>query len=638
TAQAQADQHYQNTRHLLPPTSGTTDLHTFPFFADLSRRALQLLDSAEPAPVPGGLDPRGVRYFTSNRDGEIYGGQVLDAPRHPHGFTNLPQDQQEAVYAYTKNSVPYNWMLRATGIQDKLNILRRLTSSRGPGWPLYELAGPAYPRKPTLADIANASLGALSPEQQKLVLKIRQSTDPAGELARFTDREARPAEVLVNSFGTFPTLNEIEQRLGLIDRALDHPLPEPILVHRALQEVDFMQDFGREAVRSLEGTVQTEPGYLSASLGTEAGPEIARGWSFRLHLTLPAGSRGLWIGKHSAFPEQREILQPRGLQYLITRVVERPDRKVHIHAEALPPNEAQPRQELGLGDQDLRRWLRPTPHWTAPAAPENADTGTGMPRGLRLPDHRSALRRAPRLLPEPATAWLRQPLAHYTETYRDLVDSGLLGDSVPPNQREALVSLIHRLDLAFVHTRVSRPLILHSGVDIGFLDRVVRGARPAQLVGTVHTEPGFLSASLFPIAPEDHPVELILLVPTKFPALRLGDITALLPRDTSLLIHDIHHRSGDGPATPAWTVQAEIVPTGWRPGLHWRARPIAPLRSTSAEPSAVEGDGRTSTGGPSGTAPRDGAGEARHEDRPVRGDGWVRLPDGTRRWGRYGAA
>ncbi|MFV2199155.1 ADP-ribosyltransferase, partial [Nocardiopsis sp. LOL_012] len=509
---------------------------------------------------PGALDPRGVRYFTSDRDGEIYGEQVLDAPRHPHGFTNLPQDQQEAVHAYTNSAVPYNGVLRAAGIQAKLEHLRELfLFNRGKNWPLYELAGPAYPSKPTLDDIANAAarLDTLSPEQRDLVQRIMESEDPDRELARFI-RKPDIAELLVNSFGTFPTLNDIEQRLDLIDRALDHPLPEPILVHRALEEVDFMQGLDREAVRSLEGTVQTEPGYLSASLGTASS---ITGRRFQLRLTLPAGSRGLWVGDHGAFPEQREIIQPRGLQYLITRVVERPDQKVHIHAEALPPSQTQPRQELDLGNQDLRRWLRTAPR-TGPEHWQNA--GNGM-KGIRLgPDHETALEKARTLMPEPADPGHRQAVADYTGTYRDLIDSALLGRSVPPDQREALVSLVYRLDAAFTGTGSRFSFIAHAGAGDDFLRRLNPGTDPDQLVGTVHTEPGFLSASLHNAAPENHPVELILRVPMDHPVLHTGGTTVLLPRGTSLLIHDIHHRSGDGPATPAWTVQAEIVPTGWR--------------------------------------------------------------------------
>ncbi|MFV2199222.1 ADP-ribosyltransferase, partial [Nocardiopsis sp. LOL_012] len=62
---------------------------------------------------------------------------------------------------------------------------------------------------------------------------------------------------------------------------------------------------------------QTEPGYLSTSLGLTPGWKKA---GFTLLLTVPAGTPSHWLGAHSGDPSQRELILPRGTSYRITDV------------------------------------------------------------------------------------------------------------------------------------------------------------------------------------------------------------------------------------------------------------------------------------------------------------------------------
>ncbi|MEU9025485.1 ADP-ribosyltransferase [Actinomadura sp. NPDC048394] len=70
----------------------------------------------------------------------------------------------------------------------------------------------------------------------------------------------------------------------------------------------------------LEGTVQTSPGPMSSSLGVTPGTKAGI-HSFLLHLRLPEGAQGIWLGRQVDFPHERELLLPRGTRYRIIKVV-----------------------------------------------------------------------------------------------------------------------------------------------------------------------------------------------------------------------------------------------------------------------------------------------------------------------------
>ncbi|WP_206538968.1 ADP-ribosyltransferase [Nocardiopsis lucentensis] len=302
--------------------------------------------------LPGTVGPDGVRRFGTDQEGEDYGEGYLDDPgRNPHAFENLPSERQEAVYAYSVQGDPYNRILRAPDHQSRQRILDHYLVEAGPGFSLYELTGPEM-RPPTLEDVGHAhtSPDDLTDQQRAIVGDIMTSRDPDRTLTYWTG-QAGFAGRLSDSFGRFPTVEDILARIGIIDQVIgDNPLPEPLATLRGLKSISFMNGYNRDNLHDLVGTVQTEPGYLSTSLGATVQAPGLEHTPYHLHLPLPHGTRGFWLGSHSAFPDQRELLLPRGIQYVITGVRsggEGDDRFLHIDAEVLLP--APPHTD---GDQD----------------------------------------------------------------------------------------------------------------------------------------------------------------------------------------------------------------------------------------------------------------------------------------------
>ncbi|WP_040689517.1 ADP-ribosyltransferase, partial [Nocardiopsis lucentensis] len=313
-----------------PESGATGDLMAMPVFTPRSG----------PAQVPGTVGADGIRRFSSFLEGARYGDQFLDDPRwNRNAFRTRTVEQQRAVLAYTTSSWPYNDVLRARDDDAREELLEDWYDDDGDGFPLYELSG--WPlRPPTLQDIQDAyGRPGLTPDQRNMIVDILTSGDPDRTLADLRDDAGRAGH-LVDSFGHFPTLQDLYDRISLIDQALDASyLPEPLEAHRGLWGVNFMDGFDPDDPQALVGTVQTEAGYLSTSLGDGAAIIGMPRWPVHLHLTLPAGTRGLWLGGNSTAPEQRELLLPRNTSYRITGVTQDDDGKIHIEAEVLvsPP-------------------------------------------------------------------------------------------------------------------------------------------------------------------------------------------------------------------------------------------------------------------------------------------------------------
>lgn len=59
---------------------------------------------------------------------------------------------------------------------------------------------------------------------------------------------------------------------------------------------------------------------MSTSLGQNPAVVDGQPFSYRIHMDLPEGSNGVWMGGNSAYPNQRELVLPRGTRYQITSV------------------------------------------------------------------------------------------------------------------------------------------------------------------------------------------------------------------------------------------------------------------------------------------------------------------------------
>nr|WP_231494142.1 ADP-ribosyltransferase [Nocardiopsis sp. CNT312] len=347
-ATAHAEQLYNNIRPLLAHANSDTDLtinlarigpeptHDDPAPHPGSGAPDQVQQpppevAATPDLRPGSVDPSGVRSFDDDGEAEEYGDDFLDDPRtNPHAFTTLTGEQQNAVTEYTKHSWPYNTVLREGWDQrSRERLLQAWIADRGDGWPLYEMTGLA---PVTLADVERAAHRTDLPrEQAALVHEIQASASPETALHLWKARAGDAGE-LVEVFGGLPSLADIERRIALIDQALDRPLPEAVVVHRGVDSIDFMDRFDPENLQDLVGSRQTEYGYMSTTLGRGTAFPGAPQWSAHLHLTLPSGTRGLWVGTNSAHPHQRELLLARDTDYTVTKVAEE-DGDLRIHAE-----------------------------------------------------------------------------------------------------------------------------------------------------------------------------------------------------------------------------------------------------------------------------------------------------------------
>ncbi|MFF3317236.1 putative T7SS-secreted protein [Streptomyces sp. NPDC003035] len=129
--------------------------------------------------------------------------------------------------------------------------------------------------------------------------------------------------------GTPDVLRNIDE----VDRALaGRPLPEDVMVVRG----QGVSHYGVDHPGDLVGRTETDPGYMSTSLGDhpvgafEGKPGI-------LHLRVPEGTDALWMEKVSHYGMgERELLLGRGTSYKVTRAFEDESGQWHIYGEVLP--------------------------------------------------------------------------------------------------------------------------------------------------------------------------------------------------------------------------------------------------------------------------------------------------------------
>ncbi|MFE1470728.1 ADP-ribosyltransferase [Nocardiopsis dassonvillei] len=275
----------------------------------------------------GYVDDRGVRRFRSVEETDAYGRWLHDPANNPHAFDTLHERQREDVRGYTADG----WLnavvrddLPAERVQDALDRVRestRLQVRTDPmaarGWSLYELNGLSWPTVERLRELLAWDL--VPGHTAGFVGYILDAPDPEAELAGWYANAGGAGTVARSNGGVFPTAADVAASLGRLDRAVDRPLPETVEMVRGLSDVAFLDGFRDMDPYSLVGTVQTEPGFMSVSLGNRLAGHHKAESRHVVHLTVPAGSRGLWIGERSDYPEEREVVLARGTTYRITR-------------------------------------------------------------------------------------------------------------------------------------------------------------------------------------------------------------------------------------------------------------------------------------------------------------------------------
>ncbi|MGN2639721.1 ADP-ribosyltransferase [Nocardia takedensis] len=379
----------------------------------------------------GRLDAHGVRVFDSDAAGSAYGEAVLDQ------WHRLTPRRQHAAWAYHAATLS-NTLLRegsravvealdrGRAAVEHISLLTELTGGR-------ELSLDAlaehydHPDPMHLYDVMSDPhrAGAVG----RLLYALRSSDDPESLLAgtkfeaRFYEQTLEP--VFRRFYGTMPSLGGLERGIRTLDEAMG-PLPntEPVRVVRGLTGISFMRDNSGRPLQFLSsdpsqlvGTIQQEPGYLSTSVGRDLTtlPD-AREFEYRLNLTVPPGTPGLWIGQHSGVPGSNELLLARDTRYRITGVTrDEANDLLIIEAEVLLPDTAEPEQD----DRDSEN----TADETAPRrdAETSLDRGVSLESGESVWENRDAAESATR---SPDAEQSRVPLADTGQQPPDVVTAG----------------------------------------------------------------------------------------------------------------------------------------------------------------------------------------------------------------------
>ncbi|MFB4301422.1 ADP-ribosyltransferase [Actinomadura sp. NTSP31] len=287
-------------------------------------------------PLPGHVDPDGIRRFDTNEDGEAYGENHLGDV-----YDGLPPHLQNAMQWYTQQSFPNPFLRPGADIQGHLN---HLYNEHANLWQLSQMNGGMVPSAADLHRIWTRP--DLTVQQRNLIHHVLSAPVPDSRIQHMVD-STKQRMFLTDYFGGEPTAEAFHNRIAELDQALHQTLPEPLQTIRGLHDLSFMtaQDggaLGNRDPRLLVGMTQTEPAYMSTSLGRDPAVVDNNPFEYRIHLDLPEGSHGLWMGRDSRFPDQRELILPRGTQYRIDSVVhtgfdDKGRATYDIHATAIPP-------------------------------------------------------------------------------------------------------------------------------------------------------------------------------------------------------------------------------------------------------------------------------------------------------------
>ncbi|WDZ92958.1 ADP-ribosyltransferase [Nocardiopsis sp. HUAS JQ3] len=291
--------------------------------------------------VPAASGSGTIRRLPTVAETDRYGDLLHDPGYNPNAFDTLPTASQDAVSSYTRSS----WLnrfarmrpLNEATVQAELDRARDESRSQ-PGWQVYEIGGGRWPDLARLEEAVER--GGLSPEQERIVRGVLDNPYPEAALENLRERSGRAGRIaeslaLGGEPAHFPDAPEALALIRRLDRATSQPFPEGFEAVHGMYHHRHLLDGGSTDPHTLAGTTHVEQGYLSVSLGNV--PSAAGGSPVDLmRLTVPEGTRGLWVGDRSQHPGEREVILPRGTRYRIT-AVEPWGRGYLFHAEILPP-------------------------------------------------------------------------------------------------------------------------------------------------------------------------------------------------------------------------------------------------------------------------------------------------------------
>ncbi|MFE3954959.1 ADP-ribosyltransferase [Nocardia sp. NPDC059091] len=308
------------------------------------------------------------RRFENNDNGREYGETELGPIRDA-----LPHDELESLRSYSWNS-SVNDLLRMENPQHELDKQANALLQRDA---MKEVFGGRFAPDADKLE-AHVNRPDLSEEQRAAIERNRELLDEIlndpyrqGVLESIW-KDASHYEKMQRQLGGEPTLDSIRNYVATLDRATSQPVPENLVAVRSIKSVEFMrgQDgelLGGRDPMQLEGTVQTDEGYLSTTLGATP-PGSPR---YVLELEIPEGTPAVWLGRESSYPWEGELLVGRQTPYVITDVIAEPTGSnaagadYLIKAKLLPNN-----RELGPAWVDAVESKQHSPLKPEPAEPE----------------------------------------------------------------------------------------------------------------------------------------------------------------------------------------------------------------------------------------------------------------------------
>ncbi|MET8422574.1 ADP-ribosyltransferase [Nocardia sp. NPDC004860] len=303
------------------------------------------------------------RRFENNDGGREYGetefGPIRDA---------LPHDELESLRSYSWNSA-INDLLRMENPQHELDKQANALQQRNA---VKEIFGGHYAPNANKLE-AHVNRPDLSEAQRAAIERNRELLDEIlndpyrqGVLESIWE-DAKHYEKMQRQLGGEPTVESLRDYVATLDRATSQPLPENLVAVRGIKSVEFMRGPDGELLGSrdpmqLAGTVQTDEGYLSTTLGATP-PGSPR---YVLEIEIPEGTPAVWLGRESSYPYEGELLVGRRTPYVITDVIAEPTGPNAAGADYLIKAKLLPNdRELGRAWGDAVE-----PHEHSPLKPE----------------------------------------------------------------------------------------------------------------------------------------------------------------------------------------------------------------------------------------------------------------------------
>ncbi|WP_040804512.1 alpha/beta hydrolase [Nocardia concava] len=285
--------------------------------------AHELIHPAEPEAVAPAHDP--IQRFDTPEAARHYGDETLAPIRD-----TMSEPELRELQRYTKKS----WINEFLRAENPVKLLAKLVEDEGHYQQLRRVTNgsPIMPKVEVLdrilAEHPDPRDPHLDPRLRATIEHVVNDPNPHGRLQELS-RNADKLPGMREYFGGEPTLDVLRSQVEHLDQAMNRPIPEGVEVSRGISMRSLDRFIGADGQplngrnpMLLKGTVQTEHGYMSTSLGPTPPQEFRL--KVRVELEVPADSKGAWVGdKGLAGPENELILQ-RGSKFLITDVIEDP--------------------------------------------------------------------------------------------------------------------------------------------------------------------------------------------------------------------------------------------------------------------------------------------------------------------------